>query len=99
MFVVIVRVDGAVPDEGVTEIQGALDVAVQLSVPPPVFVMFTVCAAGFVPPAVELNVRLAADIVIVAGAGGGGGGGGGGADGASDPPPHADARTSAAAVR
>ena len=32
---------------------------VQLSVPPPVLDTFTVCAAGFAPPAVPVNDRVA----------------------------------------
>ena len=43
--------------------------AVKLSDPPPVFVTFTVCAAGFAPPWVALNARLvgATDSTGVAG--------------------------------
>ncbi len=41
---------GAVPLAGATASQAWSSDAVKLSDPPPVFVTFTVCAAGFAPP-------------------------------------------------
>ena len=46
-------VDGAVPDVGrLRNSQDALVVALQLSVPPPLFVTWIDCAAGIAPPTV-----------------------------------------------
>lgn len=99
MLGVTVIVDGAVPDDGVTDSQLPLAVAVQFSVPAPELVMLMVCVSGAVPPTVPVNVRLDDDVAMVPGAGGGGGGGGG-ADGGpeSDPPLHVivDAATATA---
>ena len=49
---------GAVPEAGLRLSQAPLSPTVQLSVPPPVLVMLTVLAAGFVPPCVPVNDRL-----------------------------------------
>lgn len=54
-----VRVPGAVDPEAVRVSHPALLPALQLIVPPPVLVMFTVWAEGFAPPCTALNVRLA----------------------------------------
>jgi hypothetical protein len=43
-------VDGAVPDAAATDSHVALVVALQLSVPPPLFVTWMDCAAGIVAP-------------------------------------------------
>ena len=58
MFVDTDRLEGAVPLVGATASQVWSSEAVKLSEPPPEFVTFTVCAAGFAPPWVPLNARL-----------------------------------------
>ncbi len=58
MLTETVSVDGAVPLAGLTLSQGALSLAVQLSVPPPVLVMLSVWLAGLLPPAVAVKLRL-----------------------------------------
>ena len=67
------RVPGAVDPEAVRISHPALLPALQLIVPPPVFVMLTVWAEGFVPPCVPVKLRLDALRPIV-GEGGGGAG-------------------------
>ena len=52
---------GALPLAGETASQVWSSDAVKLSEPPPLFVTFTVCAAGFAPPAVAVNDRLAGE--------------------------------------
>src|SRR5262245_28239510 len=59
MLTEAVSVEGAVPLAGVTVSQGALSLAVQLSVPPPVLVMLIVRFAGLLSPTVAVKLRLA----------------------------------------
>jgi len=54
---------GAVPLAGVTASQFESLLAVKFRVPVPVFVTFTDCDAGFAPPWIALNVRLAGETV------------------------------------
>jgi hypothetical protein len=58
-------VDGAVPDAAATDSHVALVVALQLSVPPPLFVIWMDCAAGIVPPTVQANWKLAGVTTMV----------------------------------
>jgi len=58
VFTLAVALLGAVPEAGLRLSQAALSLTVQLRVPPPVFVMESVLAAGFAPPCVPLKVRL-----------------------------------------
>jgi hypothetical protein len=62
-----------VPEAGETASHAALSLALQLRVPPPVLLMFRVCAAGLLPPAVALNEKLVGLAPIAGGAGAGGG--------------------------
>ena len=57
----IVRVAGAVPDVSESDNHDWVLLAVQLSVPPPVLVILTVCAAGLLPPAIPEKVKLFPD--------------------------------------
>ena len=57
------------PDAGETLSHDADSEAVKLSVPPPVFVMLAVWAAGFAPPTVALNVMLVAETASTGAAG------------------------------
>jgi|ERR1700691_130911 len=50
--------DGATPDVGDTVSQDSLVLALQLSVPPPPFVIWMDCAEGVVPPTVKAYCRL-----------------------------------------
>src|SRR4051794_41859710 len=69
---VTVSVCGAVPDAGATDIHVASSDAVNDSVPPPALETSMVLPAGFAPPCVALNDRLAG---VVASAGPGAAGG------------------------
>jgi uncharacterized membrane protein YgcG len=75
----------SVPEVRLSLNQGALSLAVQLSVPPPWLLMLTVWVAGFAPPCVAVKERLVGLVPMAGGATGGGviGGGatGGGATG------------------
>ena len=68
MFADTDGLEGAVPLAGATVSQVWSSDAVKFSEPPPVFVTFTVCAAGLAPPWVALNARLAG-VTARAGAG------------------------------
>jgi hypothetical protein len=46
------------PEAGLTVSQRAFSLALQVSVPPPVFAMLMVCAAGLAPPALPVKARL-----------------------------------------
>src|SRR5262245_12911164 len=64
------RPAGAVPASGVTVSHGASSLTWKLSVPVPVLLMVSVCEAGFAPPSMPLNEKLAGLTPIVgAGAG------------------------------
>jgi len=56
-----------VPEVGLRPSQAAVSLAVQLKVAPPVFVMFNVWVAGFVPPSIPVNVRLDGLWLVVGG--------------------------------
>src|SRR5207248_2891751 len=58
LVVVTVAVVGPVPDAGLTASQEASGVAVQVSVPLPLFEMPSDCCAGFGPPTDAANERL-----------------------------------------
>jgi len=63
-----------VPADGDTVNHAALSLAVQLKVPPPVFLMLTVWAAGLLPPCWAVKDKLVGLALIVGGAGAGDGG-------------------------
>ena len=60
-----------VPEAGDTVSQAALSLALQLKVPPPVLLMLTVWAAGFVPPWVAVKDKLVGLAPMAGGTGGG----------------------------
>ena len=64
-----------IPEAGLTVNQGALSLAVQLSVPSPVLLMLKVWVAGFAPPCVPVKERLVGLAPMAGGSTGGGGGG------------------------
>jgi hypothetical protein len=59
MFADTESVEGALPLAGAAASHVWSSDAVKFNVPPPEFVTLTACAAGFAPPAVALNARLA----------------------------------------
>ena len=73
MATVRVTVPLPVPDAGESVNQAALSLADQAKVPPPVLLMLSVCAAGFVPPCCAVNDKLA-ELTPMDGFGGVGGG-------------------------
>jgi hypothetical protein len=58
VFTATVAVPVPEPEAGLIVSQGALSLADQLRVPPPVFAMLNACAAGFAPPALAVKVKL-----------------------------------------
>ncbi len=66
---VAVTVPGAVPLAGLSDSQDADSVALQLIVPPPVFVTSKLCADGFAPPWVAVNDMVVLDTASTGGAG------------------------------
>ena len=58
MVTVIVATPLPVPEAGEGAIQGVLSLIDQVSVPPPLFVMATVCAGGLLPPCWAVKARL-----------------------------------------
>ena len=77
-----------VPEAGLMVNQGALSLAVQLSVPPPLLLILTVWVTGVAPPCVAAKERLVGLTPMTGCATGGGTGGGvtgGGATGGGDP--------------
>jgi hypothetical protein len=67
-----------VPEAGFTVSHDALSLALQLRVPPPVLLMFTVWLAGLAAPCVAAKARLVGLAPMAGGTGGGGATGGGG---------------------
>jgi hypothetical protein len=58
VFTEAVAVPVPEPEAGLIVSQGASSLADQVSIPPPVFAMLIVLAAGFTPPAVPVKARL-----------------------------------------